>query len=59
MSALSPLAALAYIAFLFFICGLGSAVKENRKRRSRELLRRLNSSYFRGMHSPYYRANRL
>lgn len=59
MSALSPLAALAYLAFLLFICGLGSAVKENRKRRSRELLRRLNSSYFRQVTDVYYRANRL
>lgn len=54
-SAASPLAALGYIAFLLLICGISEAIKENRKRRSRAQLARLNSPYFRGMHSPYYR----
>jgi hypothetical protein len=59
MSANAYLAALGYIAFLLLVSGISKVIKDNKKRKTRELLKRLNSSYFRSVTDVYYRAGKL
>jgi hypothetical protein len=58
-SSAGPYCALVYIALLVLFSGISRVVKENRSRRTRELLARLNSPYFRQITDAHYRAGKL
>ena len=59
LSQAAPYFAVGYIAFLLLASGINKVIKENRRRRTRALLARLNSPYFRQITDGYYRVGNI